>query len=369
MLKSIPVTPVKGISGLLSTSVLVVIATATYLGSTDAALAQQVTLPPPDPGSFSTTFDFLPDSRIVAFDGFEVSIQEALDSDSFIPIGTLPDAFQGGSDPAFVITDPSGSFFALSTGAGGSQFPDQPFNGSIFTLPLSGGTAQPAGNIPFNASAAFQDSGELFVNAGVDTFDSSSVQRLSVETGNIQTVIDNIPGASGGIAFDTAGNLFTGIGFDASGSRTGEIRSFSAASLEQSLLSGVPLDFDADGVFVTQSLSAGSLVFDEAGDLFVGGGDLLGGGEQGFIAEIDPTTGNVLRRLDPTDGDPDSGPTVFFGLAGNPAAETIGAIDFFDPTRTVFQISTEVPEPSVMLGSAVALSLGFLVKRREKDLG
>ena len=341
--------------------------TAASISLTNVKVAEATTLPAPANGSFSTVFDFLPYGRIAAFNGFEVSIQEQLDSNNFVSIGTLPNEFLGGSDPAFILTDPEGSFFVLSTGLGGSQFPNPFFNGNILTLPVSGGTgvAELKGNIPYNASADFRNSEELFVNSSTATFDMSSIQRLSLSTGDIQNVINNIPGSSGGIGFDAAGNLFTGIGFDPSGSRTGEIRRFSAASIEQSLLTDTPLDFETDGVFVTQVLSGGvgRLIFDQEGDLFVGGGNLFGDGEQGFIAEINPITGEILRRIDPTDGDPNSGPSVFFGLlSDNPVAPTIGAVDFFDPTRTVFEISTSVPEPGTIIGTVVALSLGFLLR-------
>ena len=301
--------------------------------------AQAVTLPPPDPGSFGTAFDFLPDGRLIAFSGFEVSTQSAQGSSIFDPLGTLPPEFLGGSDPAFVITGPAGLFFVLGTGAGGSQFPQEPFNGSLFVLGNNGGEAELIANIPYHFDATFRKPLELFVNRGEGTFQASAVERLSLITKEVQLVIDAIPGASGGVGVDQLGNLYTGIGFDNNLARTGEIRRFSRQDVDTAIDTGIPLDFDTDGTFIAQVLSATGLLFDLEGDLWIAGGDIMGGGQQGFIAEIDPNTGDILRRIDPSDGDPDSGPTVFYSIAiSDPISCKIAAADFFDPTRTVYEI-------------------------------
>lgn len=299
---------------------------------------QDVMLPPPDTGSFGTAFDFLPRGQIVAFSGFEVSVQGQKGSSTFNSVGTLPPEFLGGSDPAFVLTGPAGLFFVLGTGAGGSRFPDPPFNGSIFVLPRTGGQAELVASIPFHASATFRRPLELFINRGEASFSSSAVDRLSLITKRVRRVIDNIPGASGGVGANFRGDVFTGIGFDAGG-RTGEIRRFPRRAVNRAIRTNDALDFDTDGVFVAQVLSASGLLFDLEGDMWVSGGDLLGGGQQGFIAEVDPETGQILRRIDPTDGDPDSGPPVFFNIAiSDPISCKIAAVDSFDANRTVFFI-------------------------------
>jgi DNA-binding beta-propeller fold protein YncE len=303
------------------------------------ALAQNVTLPPPESGSFSTAFDLIPDGRLVIFTGTEVRIQRQQGSSNFDLIGNLPPEFRGGSDPAFVATGLGGNFFILGTGAGGSKFPNQPFNGSIFLLPKTGGQAKSVAVIPFHAAADFRHPLELFINRGEASFSRSAVERLDLITKKVQTVIDNIPGASSGVGVDRQGNIYTGIGFDPNGARTGEIRRFSRTDINQAIKTQVALNFDSDGVFVAKVLSAGSLVFDQQGDLWVGGGDLAPGGQQGFIAEIDPQTGTVLRRIDPTDGNPDTGPTTFFSIAISKSFScTIGAVNSFDPNRTFFKI-------------------------------
>jgi hypothetical protein len=301
--------------------------------------AQNVNLPAPDPGSFGTAFDFLFDGRLVAFTGFNVRLQQQPNNSVFNIIAALPPNFLGGSDPAFVVTSPNNLFFLLGTGAGGSKFPNEPFNGSVFILPRGSTQPQLVANIPFHAAATFRTSGEVFINRGEASFSKSAVVRLSLLTKKVETVIDNIPGASGGVGFDRFGNLYTGIGFDPNRQRTGEIRRFSRRDLRKALRTGVPLKFE-DGKFVAQVLSAGGLVFDLEGDLWVSGGDLLGGGQKGFIAEVNPRTGKILRRIDPTDGNPNSGPDTFFAIAiAKPVSCTLGAVDSFDSQRNVYKIN------------------------------
>lgn len=311
------------------------------LTSSDFTMAQDVTLPPPANGSFSTVFDFLPDDRLVTFNGFEVSVQNRPGSSDFEPIGTLPPEFEVDT-PAFIITEPSADFFVLSTGA----------NGNIFTLPTTGGSAELITNIPLNFSATFdsEQSNELFINRGTQpsgAFSGSQVEQLSLLTGDTQTIVDDIPGASAGVGFDDEGNLYTGIGLDPNEQRTGEIRRFSSQDVKQSIQTETPLDFDDDGEFVTQVLSATGLVFDEEGDMWVGGGALSENGQQGFIAEVNPQTGQIIRRVDPSDGDPDSGPQNFFQIGiTDPFSCTIGATDLFDSNNTFYEIDACQTLPS-----------------------
>jgi hypothetical protein len=310
------------------------------------ATAQAVTLPPPDTGSFSTAFDFTPSQTLITFSGFNVRLQDQRGSSTFNPLGTLPDNFLGGSDPAFIVTSANNLFSVLGTGAGGSKFPDEPFNGSIFILPRTGGTATKVASIPFHVAAAFRAPTELFVSRGEASFTKSAVVRLSLTTKQVQTVIDNIPGATGGVGVDSSGNVYTGIGADPNKQRTGEIRRFTKPKVDQAIQTGVALDFSKDGEFVAQVLSASGLVFDQQGDLWVGGGDIQGGGQKGFIAEVDPKTGAVLRRIDPTDGNPDGGPDTFFSIAiSKPIACRLGAVDFFDSTRRFFEINACQSKP------------------------
>lgn len=322
----------------LFTTVLLSILLSIFLPFSKAR-AQNITLPPPETGSFFTAFDFIPDGRLVVFTGTQVKIQQQQNSSNFNLLGNLPLEFRGGSDPAFVVTGRDGNFFVLGTGAGGSKFPAEPFNGSIFVLPKTGGQAQPLANIPFHAAAGFGKRQELFINRGEASFQNSTVLKLDVKTSKFQTIIENIPGASAGVGVDRRGNVYTGIGSDPNNKRTGEIRRFERKDIKRAITSGTPLDFDKDGKFVAQVLSASGLVFDRDGDLWVSGGDVIGGRQVGFIAEINPQTGKILRRIDPTDNDPDNGPRTFFQIAiSKPRGCKLGAVDFFDQQRRFFEI-------------------------------
>jgi hypothetical protein len=298
------------------------------------ATAQAITLPAFDAGSFHTAFTFLGDGRLAAYTGDDVFVEDAAGGASFSAIGSLPAEFRGASDPAFIQVAPNGLFFVLGAGAGGAKFPDPKFNGNIYVLPITGGEARLVARIPLSAAATFGSSAELFVNQGLDftsASPSSQVLRLELATGTVQAVVVNIPGESGGVAFDRVGNLYTGIGFLPG--RTGEIRRFARQDVDNALETASPLDFAA-GDFVAQSLSASPLLFDRRGDLIVGGGDSTPGGQDGFIAVIDPHTGALLRRIEP---EPAGGQPFFF-LAIDHRRCLLAANDFFDPTLTVFLV-------------------------------
>jgi hypothetical protein len=305
-----------------------------------AAAAQSISLPAFDAGAFNTAFDLTGDGRLVAYTGDNVFVQDAIGSGSFTLIGSVPPQFRRGSDPGFILTAPNGLFFILSAGSGGAKFPDPNFNGNTYTLPITGGEARLIARVPLSLSAAFRrSSSELFIaqgnpGSGPPNARSSQVVRLNLVTGKAQPVVGNIPGLTGGVAFDGAGNLFAGIGFLPG--RTGEIRRFDKEDVDEALRTAAPIAFAA-GSFVTQSLDAAPMVFDSEDDLLVGGGDLSPGGQSGFIAEIDPRTGALLRQLDP---EPGAAATPFFEIAlDHRRGCTLAASDFFDPNRTVFRVN------------------------------
>jgi len=305
-----------------------------------AATAQTISLPAFDAGAFSTAFDFIGDGRLVAYTGDNVFLQNAVGSSSFTLLGSVPSQFRGGSDPGFILTAPDGLFFILSAGAGGAKFPDPNFNGNTYLLPITGGEAQLIARIPLSFAGAFgRSSSELLVDQGnafpsPPSATSSQVVRLDLATGQVQPVVANIPGLSGGVGIDREGNLYTGIGFLQG--RTGEIHRFRKEVVAEAVKTGVPVDFAA-GTFVATSLSADPLLFDRGGDLLVGGGDVnTPGGQSGFIAEIDPRTGALDRQIDPEAG---AGEKSFAIAIDHLRGCTLAASDFFDPTRTVFFVS------------------------------
>jgi hypothetical protein len=299
------------------------------------AAAQSITLPSPAAGSFISTFDYINNGRLVAFDGFTVSVQQSIGSTTLVPIGTLPPSFLGGTDPAFIRTSPNGQFFVLGGGAGGSKFPDPAFNGSIFTMPAAGGQATLIGLFSFSIFATFRHPGEFFFGQG-ETFGTftGSVELLNLSTGTTQHVIGPIPGDPGGIAFDHAGDLFVGLGAGQDTARTGEIREFSRQLVDNAIQTGTSLAFDS-GVLIIQILNAGDLRFDSTGDLFVGGAN-FNGRPTGFFAEVNVATGQVINQFNPVGL---SG--VFYELAFTPVMCKLGAVDvdsfFTGRSPTVFE--------------------------------
>jgi hypothetical protein len=319
----------------------------------------QVTLPNPEPGSFFSLFDYTLDGRVVAFDGFTVYVQASRQSATLTPIGTLPEQYRGGTDPAFVSVSPNGQTILLGAGAGGSKFPDPDFNGNIFKMPSSGGQATLVGRYMWEILGTWlhndnnnngnggnnnnngnngngnnnnnnNNNNNKFVFGEGETFGTftGSVEALDVNTGGpTTTIVGNVPGDPGGIAFDNQGNLYVGLGSGQDGNRTGEIRRFDNSVVDAALAGQGFVDFD-DGELIAKVLSAGDLAFSSNGKLFVGGANFTTG-DAGYIAEVDVDTGQIVRKFDPADGDPNDGDFRFYELSFTRHRCTLGAIDLF----------------------------------------
>src|SRR6185503_10762075 len=136
-------------------------------------------------------------------------------------------------------------------------------------------------------------SGEWIDNrylAVANSASGSTVQVLDTATSSVTTVINNIGGASGGVAFDAAGNMYTGNAFDfaAGGSDVGWIKAFSSAAWHNALNTNAPINFETSGTPVADLLTAFPIGFDTTGNMFVGGGDLFGtSGDFGYAALVD----------------------------------------------------------------------------------
>ncbi|MGE3109113.1 MAG: hypothetical protein AB7G11_13015 [Phycisphaerales bacterium] len=292
---------------------------------------RSITLPPVGAGSFDIRGDFLPDGRIVAVTSLSVFLEDAPGAATFHVAASLDPLASGGpSDPAFLRVSPDGQSIAIG---GGFARP---------VIVFAAADLGPAGSPTFLApgttsaryfavphfEAAWADPSHLALTAG--DFASPSVVTLLDVTSpptapTNPTIISNIAGASAGIAFDHAGRLFTGNGFDIApgGSDTGTVRAFLPADWVAS-----PADFEIDGTLVGEVLSAGSLLFDPEGNLFVGGGDFGADFDAGYLAvvntqaishalagmgPINPADPAHLRRLDPLE----SG-AGYFASAFNP---------------------------------------------------
>ena len=282
------------------------------------------------PGSFGVAVDALPDGRLVAVTGSTVLLESAPGSPAFAVAAQIDASLLAEPvDPSFLAISPTGARVAV--GAGFAK-PVLVFPATLLD-PSSPTTLTTTNTARFGVGhfdAAWLDATHLALSAGV--FGSPSfVTLLDVASDPAAptnpVIISNIDGASAGVAFDSTGALYTGNGFDNSPgvpgtSETGWIKRFTPAQW------AAGANFETDGALIADVLSAGPLVFDEDGDLLVGGGD-FSAGDFGSIAviddaaialaittglAIDPSDTGLVRRLDPL-GD-SSG---FFGVTINRA--------------------------------------------------
>jgi hypothetical protein len=329
---------------------------------------RRIDLPPAQGGSFFTTGDALPDGRLVAATGDGVFAETGVGTGVFELVSTIDTALFGGApDPAFLRVSPDGQRAALGGGFG------KPL--AIFELSSLGTGVTPtmigAGNADFFAvnhfDAEWLDSSNLAITAG-DFGDPALVSLLDVTSSTLAPVnpviVSNINGASGGIAFDDSGRLYTGNGFGsgAPGSDTGWIRVFDPGDWSV----GSPADFELDGVFLGDVLSASSLSIDPDGNLVVGGGD-FSEGQTGYLGVVSASAiagallgfGPVdindplqLKRLDPIGTG-----SGFFGSSFNPITGELYVTDGSTWWATV-------PSPGPAL--ALVISAGNAFRRRKR---
>lgn len=330
-------------------------------------------VPPTGPGSFRFAGDALPDGRIIGVTGTSVFAESAVGSGQFAVVANLDPAFiGGGTDPAFLRVSPSG---AIAIGAGFDR-PVVVFQQSALGLPGSPSQIGAANAAAFNVGhfdGAWADGTHLALSAGA--FGSAAYVSLLDVTSNPSSpvnprVVENIGGASAGVAFDSAGRLFTGNGFDGApgGSDTGWIKAFDAAVWTNP---GMPADFESGGVHVATLLSANSLGFDHEGNFFAGGG--VFGGEAGYAAlvsagaladailhgtPVDPADPVQVRRLDPR-----AQPSAMYDPVFNPVTGELylGYTSFTDGSNTWY---ATVPAPGA--GPLLAL-IAAVIRRRRRD--
>lgn len=271
-------------------------------------LSESFTLP-----EGADVYDVLADGRLVTLSDDLVYTETAVGSRDFVLLGALPGAdFPAGpyGGPAFVRVSPSGTLLAVGNN-GSSSWID--YRVGIFDAASLAGQWFPADHW----DAEWFDDTHLALAAGatdatrVTVLDSSSSPQVPVNP----VVIDNIGGASAGVTFDGAGNLYTGNGFQFTGpSDTGWVMAFSYQDWTEALSGGLPLDFEVQGTPVVDLLSAASLGFDARGNLHVGGGDFYGGTDNDYAGLVrntavadalagggtaDPEDPEEVRQLDP----------------------------------------------------------------------
>jgi len=259
-------------------------------------------------------FDVLADGRIVTLVSDELFVEEAEGSATFAFYGTLPAADIGPFGASFLRVSLDGGQIAVGNN-GGVSFTD--FEVGVFDSSTLAGVWFDAESF----DAAWIDASHLVLSAG--DFSSGVVTALDVTSSDPAnpvnpTIVAGIGGASGGVALDAKGRLFTGNGFAGAGpSGTGAVKAFDAAARSAAMSGGPIIDFEADGTLVVELLSAASLGFDGEGNLHVGGGDF---GEPdadyaalvraGAIGEalagagpVDPSDPLDVRRFDPDEPD------------------------------------------------------------------
>lgn len=303
----------------------------------------------------ASTFDVHPDGRIFALAGNLLYGESDPGSHNFLSAGVVPGADFSSFGAGFLRFSPDGGTFAVGNG-GGASFSN--YQVGVFDSISLTGRWLSAGHF----DAEWADTTHLALTAGtfgqpahVSLLDTASADPLNPAN---PMVVNGIGGASGGIAFDAAGGLFTANGFSTTGpSGTGEIRYFGAADW-QAAATGTPLDFELVGTMIADVLSAVPLIFDTEDNLLIGGSDFFGT-DRNFAALVhaDVITRAIaggspadvlnvaeLRRLDP-DGSNDSN---IYDVNYNPASGELLLRD----GATVYVYA--VPEPA----TAVLLLLG-----------
>ncbi|HEY2148679.1 MAG TPA: hypothetical protein VGH32_12125, partial [Pirellulales bacterium] len=230
--------------------------------------------PTPAKDAFVTNMRFGPDGLIYAWDGQNVWQQTGVNVDGFgaVPFGAVPST---GSDAGPINFSQNGQTILIGNGAGGNDFSGAS-SGLLYTMPAVGGVATLAGSLQFHqdfvaapVAATIPSSATKFlVDRGTADFSSSGVDLFDFQSGKMTPLIQNVPGASASITFDSANRLYVGIGF---GPDRGQIRRFSLPLLDLAA-AAMPLDWTAGQLINAADNNGGSGMFlDARGNLFVGG--------------------------------------------------------------------------------------------------
>jgi hypothetical protein len=255
--------------------------------------------------SGSSAFDVLGDGRVVAVDENGVVLRQgAVNNSAFAPIGSLPAGTVPSFGAGFVRVSPDGSRLAVGdNGAANRVYVVQ-------TASLSTGGPSPVQTISVPSfDGAWTSPTTMYVNGSPSFGTSPSLWRVDITSGTATAVVGGIGDGSGGVAASGGANarVYTAIGFDLTGLRTGEVRSFDLATLNAA---SAAAPFGA-GALAVQANTASSLALDGLGDLIVAGGggvsvfdlstsqryDLPGLSASGFYsATFDNATGEILVR-------------------------------------------------------------------------
>jgi hypothetical protein len=277
-----------GAPRLLTTFLVAALAAAPGLADTPRDGFALANLPYPGLAATAT----LPGGDLIAFDGLTVA-HHAADGGWLADLATFP----GFVFPSFVELAPDASFVVV----GESSY------GDLFVVDLAQGGLTLVANLPFNYDAVFETPDDLLVSAAVCGFGcGNDVARVSLSTGAV-TTLAQLPGSSGPLALDAAGNLYYGTVSSLFPPPVGasDVLRFSAAQL-----TGTPVLTDADAMlFATGFDGASSLAYDP----------VLG---QLYLAETSFGTGQ--NRVLIVNGSPAQSTVVVDGVP----FETIGNLEF-----------------------------------------
>jgi hypothetical protein len=308
------------------------------------------------------TWSVLGDGRVIAIDGENVLVQDAINASTYSVVGTIPGGLINGT-ASFVAVSPDGSTIAFGDNRFGvASDPRVHFLG---TASLSTSATSPVFSIGSANFAGAWVGSTLFVS-GTDAFGAPShVTRIDASSlGSLtsEVAIGNVGGASGGLTSDGA-RLYAANGYDhgPGGSETGTIRAFALDALD---FGDVVVDFEADGTMIADVLSGSPLGFDHLGNLLVGGGD-YDEGDTGYagVAEAGavqaaagggaPVAGASVQRLSP------GGAFDFYSITPNHATREVLVTYFGDPN--VYRYA--IPAPGVLLAFGAPV-MGVCTRRR-----
>ncbi|MEX1023800.1 MAG: hypothetical protein WD226_01880 [Planctomycetota bacterium] len=155
----------------------------------------------------------LPNGELLGFDGVALTRYDAaLNPLSVVAIP--PDPIYSVAFPSFVTVSPDGLQAFVGRTACNASFTDCDF-GDLWSIDLATGAANFEGLLSGNFDGAFADGTTAFVSAKPCGFSCphASVYRVALGSGALTEIVE-IPGASGPVAVDVAGNLIVGTASD-----------------------------------------------------------------------------------------------------------------------------------------------------------
>ncbi|HEY0462583.1 MAG TPA: thrombospondin type 3 repeat-containing protein [Polyangiaceae bacterium] len=237
--------------------------------------------------NITTSVDGFPlRGRFLAAVGRTIYLQKNFGADLWLPVATLGP--EDTMDPCFIKISPNGKKIALGVGF---YKPLMVFETALLSVSAPPNLRTAAGVKIWDENmydGAWRGNRYLFINAASLTA-GSQIYAIDTDgkTGTPIPILPDIPGASGGLAFDAAGDLVTGIGFGYGDAPTGQLKIWPASAIDAALAGNAINYFTTGNVLIEGALSAASLGFDASGNLFVGGGDAFGNsGHYGYAGLV-----------------------------------------------------------------------------------